>query len=483
MADKIFASYKERDKKALGIIDVIIADEDSVKSDSEVKRSKIVGNYFPYLSFHDQPYDPELGHIGLTIKPNNILNFQLTSKQFLPTLYLKFVDKENTISSYNFIVDATVLNLYIRGNNEKLLKPLHLNMDVISISPSGMFEESKVYTVTCQLRVPYLYSENCAAYPELSSFDALLKIAEELNLGFYSNEEDTSDIMTWINPYTTNFEFIKAITDTAYKDLNSFFTSHIDVYYNLTLTNLNACFGKEEAEEAEAYTGISDIKNPEETFEKMPLYITNLVEFDSMSRYITNYKMNNSSSRTTIENGYQRKLQYYNMIDNTYLTDSQMDIIPIIRQDVLEGEHVAYGGINSHPTEDSKNYIDKYIKYKFLGKQNENVHDFYKYSKIWNYHNLSTTSQNVLIVDLKGVDLSIYRYQTLPVIIYEYDALVNRNLEVATGKKANRVQVNDYLSGKYIVLAIDWIYSYPGTFFQRLYLTKRTYINYNKEQK
>ena len=50
-----------------------------------------------------------------------------------------------------------------------------------------------------------------------------MQLADELNLGFASNEDDTSDVMNWINAYDTHFKFIQDVTAHVYKDANSFF--------------------------------------------------------------------------------------------------------------------------------------------------------------------------------------------------------------------------------------------------------------------
>ena len=461
-----FEEYNARDKVALKMIDVLIENEDSRKKESENKPSKILGSFFPYVTIHDY-YSQKLGFI---IEYKDILHFELKSKSMIPSLSIRFADSSNYFSTFDYKMDNSVLNLYIKANNEELLKPLHLNLDILGIKQSGIYESYKCYTLECQLRIPNLYNEFCTAYTEMTSFDALLEIAKELKLGFYSNDEDTNDIMTWINPYTTAYEFISHLTDYSYKDQESFYTSYIDVYYNLTLANVNKCLLNDTINVAEIYTGLRDLKNVDATFEPIKLFLTNRTEYSGLTRFVTNYKLINTTTRSILENGYQRKLQYYDMTANSYLTDESMNIIPLAKSDYDEAEDVIYGGLNNE-------YVDSYIKYKYLGKQNENVHDYFQYSKIWNYHNLSTLTQNVLVLDLKGVDLSLYRYQTVPVILFSYDATANKGLSSLTKTQVNAVQLNEVLSGKYVIIAIDWIYTYPNSFFQRLYLVKRKYKN------
>jgi hypothetical protein len=83
--------------------------------------------------------------------------------------------------------------------------------------------QENIYTITGSLFIPGLYGDTIKALPKLKSIDALKKIAQDLKLGFATNEESTDDEMTWINPNTTVANFIKNITDRAYKNENSFF--------------------------------------------------------------------------------------------------------------------------------------------------------------------------------------------------------------------------------------------------------------------
>ena len=99
--------------------------------------------------------------------------------------------------------------------------------------------QENIYTITGSLFIPGLYGDTIKALPKLKSIDALKKIATDLKLGFATNEESTNDEMTWINPNSTVANFIKNITDRAYKNETSFFTSFIDVNYILNFINVD----------------------------------------------------------------------------------------------------------------------------------------------------------------------------------------------------------------------------------------------------
>ena len=83
--------------------------------------------------------------------------------------------------------------------------------------------------------IPNLFTENVEYEEEVTSWDALLNIAERLQLGYASNVEETADTMTWTNPNDTTETWIQDIVANSYLSDETFFTSYIDPYYYLTM--------------------------------------------------------------------------------------------------------------------------------------------------------------------------------------------------------------------------------------------------------
>ena len=100
--------------------------------------------------------------------------------------------------------------------------------------------------------IPGLFTENVEYEEEVTSWDALLNIAERLKLGYASNVEETADVMTWTNPNDTTESWIQDIVANSYLNDETFFTSYIDPYYYLTMVDVNRLFSQEGAIEASA---------------------------------------------------------------------------------------------------------------------------------------------------------------------------------------------------------------------------------------
>lgn len=455
----------KRDKKKLNILDVYIQNSDI----NEYKDSKIVGNYYPYISIHDTYSDnPDDINIGKVIEFDQILNFQLSNSNFLPRLFVKFIDKSGFFNSTSFVVESSIANIYIKSNNQDLYKNIHMNMDIIEMTPAGMYNGDITFIMSCQLRLPLLYTEECKSYLNLSSIDVLKQIAKDNFIGFSSNETEGSDIMTWINPYTSIIEFIFEVFTHAYKDINSYFTSFIDYNYNLNFVNVNKCLDYKDIELGEIYNGINDIKGDKTNVEQPYLFYTNRRDFDGSSRFITSYRMNSEVSKVVLQNGYKRLFQFYNTITKEYINTQDLFIHPI-EHTIVNG--IKQGGMN-------KDLIDKIIKYKYVGKQNENMHDYYLFSNLWNYQNLEELYKNVLTVDLKMVDIQLRMFQTVPILIYEYDTLINRALSIAKNATEKDLSFNEYLSGMYTIINIEYLYSKDSNITQRLYMVKKEYKKY-----
>jgi hypothetical protein len=106
---------------------------------------------------------------------------------------------------------------------------------------SGKFQ---TYTITGEVRIPKLY-KNISKNFRGSSADALIKISEDLGLGYASNEAKTNDTMNWISPNVDYETFIKQVVNGSWLEEEDYFDCWIDQYYNLNLVNLKKQFDEQ----------------------------------------------------------------------------------------------------------------------------------------------------------------------------------------------------------------------------------------------
>lgn len=448
---------------ALELDPIEILDVESEQIDnSQPVPSNILGNFYPYIEINSH----EFTHVS-------ILSTTLKTSGFITKGIFKLVDTDGFFQARHFALDGAIVNFYIRANNTTLHKPIHLNFDIINIKPSGKLNGSNVFIINCQHKIPNLFTEYCEAFAELTSFEVLQDMATKLSLGFASNVTETSDVMTWINPYSTSMEFIKDVTLHSYKDDNSFFTSYIDTYGNFVFEDVNLILNSSELAESEYYDRNTQnmVKQPDE-FEVIPMMFTNHMSM-SGSKKIVAYSMVNNTGKIFLQQGYKRVFQHYNMIENTY--------IPDILIDPLSGEtegsvHMKGRFVNGEP----EGLAEEYVKYKYMGKQNENVHDYYLFANLWNYQNLNESSKMGMIIDIAETDMSVRKLSSVLIHIYEYDAKIKTAFaelseDAPENQEFTKPYYNPLLSGFYVVAGIDYIFRQPGPMYQRLYLIRREF--------
>ena len=106
------------------------------------------------------------------------------------------------------------------------------------------------------MHIPKLHTNISKALSQVTSLDALLLIANDLQLGFSDNlTENTNDKMTWLIP---NYSYKSAITHIckmAYSNEKQFFDCFIDRYYMLNFINVEKQFEKiDDDKELDDYT-------------------------------------------------------------------------------------------------------------------------------------------------------------------------------------------------------------------------------------
>jgi hypothetical protein len=439
----------------------------------EVVASKFVGSVIPYVVINQ--YEFTIDHL---------ISFELNNDSFLPTLRLTIIDTNGLFMGRHFPKDGDVISFYIKSNNEEIFKPIRIDFDILKIQPFMKTGSSIVnrFTFYGQMKIPKLLTEFCEAYPELSSFDTLLEVSQKLELGYSSNIDTTNDIMNWINPNDTTLKFIKDITNHSYLDENSFLTTFIDPYYNLNFVEVNRLFSVEaEVLESETYLANAADTKPgiesNDTIIKSPLLLTNNTQFRGSSKYISSYKMFNNSGKIFLKNGYKRYGQFFDMNEDLYVSEF-VDPLTTEGSDSLihtKGRYVGEAG-----TMEPEGIIDEHFKYKYLGKteygEDANVYDNYLFSDVINYQNNMEINKVGMIVDLDIADLTLVRYQTIPIIIVEYDPnAVEMTQESNVGTDSEETTINRFLSGNYVISGISYNYSQKGLIKQSLVLLKREF--------
>lgn len=436
----------------------------NVESESQTNadKEKYMGNNTPLIKIN-----------GYEMDSKSIIKFKIDSKDFVPTIDLSFVDTTKQFQN-DFPKDGDLIELYIRSRNNTAKKKIRINFDILSIK--GQASKGKnIYALTGIMKVPNLFSEKQLSFLEDTSYNHLLSVCDEIELGFASNETLTDDTMPRFNPNNTIRDFIKKTVDYCYKDETSFFTSYIDLYYYLTLVNVNTLFSMDESLEdgvADIITAATQDKSSDTEGLKgndNKIILSNHDNFNNTTNFIKSYSLFNNSGQIWMSNGYKRYSQYMDM--DTY--EFQSFFVDPLTTEGAEKNLVILKGKAGDTSYELQN------KFLYQGRQfstlNEgNLHPNYHYAKILNYQNNEELNKMGLSITLQDISSSISRYKRIPVAIYERDSGEITNAGMAYGDAERGTQpegeediktnsqedfvANSFISGFYVVrdFSINW---------------------------
>jgi hypothetical protein len=433
---------------------------------------------------------------GYDVQTDRLTTFSLSNKGFYPTLRLAFEDTDGLFTSRFYPKDGDLVQVNIRSQgDETTFKPIRIDFSIVECKPigGGGGVSANEYLLTGRMYVPGLFTENVDYEEEVSSFDALLNIAEKLNLGFASNVEDTADIMTWTNPNDTTESWIQDIVANSYLSDETFFTAYIDPYYYVTLVDVNRLFSQEGA--IEASQGFS--QNAGDTMgadgsdgqsDDFPNYLSNMIQMQGAARYISKHQMINKSGEISKANGYKKYTQYWDLNAKEWvsefvdpLTNDTPGMIAATKGRLIDGEVEG-------PRNDQ-------VKYKYLGTQGDNVHPEFQYSTVLNYQNITEINKMGMEIELDTVNPALVRNSRIFCQILEYASPI-KNVLLAPGQDdiegeetpqtrsgddaendpaSENGVVNEYLTGFYVIAGVEWLYTKPGPLRMKLKLQRREF--------
>jgi len=450
---------------------------------TEDKASSEAGAIFPVIQLKT-----------IKLSHQELAYFRLIEDSFVPRVNITIDDINNKFTSTDYPKDGDIISVYIRPKSSETFSEIRMDFDIINIKAFAVDgadtgDSYNTFTINGVAKIPGLYAESNTGYTNNTSFNHLLDITEKLGLGLASNETDTVDSMNRINPYNTEKKFIQDITSSVYKDDDSFFTSYIDRNYYLNLVNVNKQFSEED-EIPDGYVSSAAPANSEadddgslEDGMKIPMVVTNLEEFRSTNSYITKYAPFNNTGAVWMSNGYSRNCQYFDVESGEF---NNFNIDPLTTKGSEDTKMLMKGAPND----------DFYLtqkKYKYLGRQhNSNMHPNYKYAILQNAQNLHEIEKMYMDVELDGTNFNYYRYQRIPVLIYEKSTpsvMANKVRDDALGdasgldnvderdnegfEGATKQYKNESLSGWYVISSIIYTYRKNDKIRQQMKLLRR----------
>jgi hypothetical protein len=438
---------------------------------------------------------PEIRINGYDVQGDRLEFFRLRNTEFYPTCRMIFSDVDGFFLARHFPKDGDLIQVHIRSQgDETTFKPIRIDFLVTFISPAGGGGNvsANKFIVEGRMNVPNLFTEQAAFYED-TSWNTLLTIAEELQLGYASNVEDTADNMVWINPNDTVEKFLQDTIANSYLTDETFFTAYIDPYYYLTLVDVNRLFSQEgDIEVSQAFAqNAGDTMGAEGSSgqtDEFPNYLSNMLQMQGSARYISFYQMVSESGLVSKDNGYKRYSQHWDLEAREFisefvdpLTDNTPGMIPVTKGRIINGQ--------PEGPRDNQN------RFKYLGTSGDNVHDEYMYSVILNYQNLVEVTKMGMVIELDTINPALVRYSRIYCQILEFaqpikevllnpsttDQQLGQNEQQRTTPKelddtsSENGIVNEFLSGFYVINGLEYILTTPGGIRMKLYLQRREF--------
>ena len=448
---------------------------------SNVKYSNQYGGLFPLVQINGKTFDSE-----------QIVSMEIRCTGFRPIASVTFYVRDKSFYSLHYPKDGDLLSIFIRSKDDSL-KVIHNDYEITNVNvntfPGGGETTPDDMTVTGVLRIPDLDAEKCFS-KEGTSYDVLLSTANDLKLGFASNELDTSDSQTWICPFDKVSDFIYNVSLASWKDDKSFFTYFIDHYYYLNFVNVEPLFSaKATIDDALGLELLTQDFGKDSTQSKFQgkLVLSNWEDISGTNFFIQSYSLQNYSASINLSNGYKRYVQYYDALLKEY---QFLYVDPKTTPGAEQDQIILKGRPN-------ENFYKTQVKYKWLGVQygnnGENAHEKINYAKINNYQNLVHLDKMQLVVNLENINLNLRRMQVIPIVIIVNKDYVRRKVNEPIDDQQEKSMPNSdeptrdkslmnaeelpftidkTISGNYVIK--DIIYTYiQGQFKQQCVLIRR----------
>lgn len=405
---------------------------------------------------------------GQIIEATNILSFTLKNEKFVPELTIIFNDPTNQFIDDLFPLDNEIISIFIKSNSESF-RPVRMDFKVLTFNPVKNTEGVKnilTYKIEGLLNIDYLFYKDSAIYKG-TSFEVMKEIANNSNLGFVTNIDNTSDFMKWLIPNQMYLDFLGDIIKMSYKDDNSFMWGFVDFYYNLNYVDIEEQLKEDSSKN---FTTIVDTEG-----EKIvPLILTNNPDYNMTNMYINTYNLISSTTDINLRLGYKYNVRFYDSSSDTLITD----LLECISNSGKGGDQIVMKG---QPF-DYKELFDNVQTDNWYGKQDtDNVHKNYIKAVIQNNNNLEFLQKIKMRISLRYPNFTLYRFQLIRIEIYEYSDIMrekdlsqenvyNKDTDL---KKVDSNKINHKLSGDWLITGIKYTFSPVNGAMQEVTLIKR----------
>jgi len=407
---------------------------------------------------------PLLVFNGLTLDNNYVEYFKISNDKFLPYFEMIFSDPSNKLKEDIYPLDNSILSVFIKARSEYLM-PIRMDFKITDFRTIKYTRSEKNSTKLIAigiLDINSLYEMKFQSYNG-TSFNVLKKIAEENNLGFATNIDNTNDKMTWINPAEYIGNFISKITNKSYKDDSAFLWSYIDFYYNLCFIDIETQLSEDITEQQQVLNYGDYLKGKEII---TPLILSNHPDFNTTNMYIDKYSIINETTKTNLKLGYKQYIRWYDKIKSTYST---IVLDTISTKGAKDNQIILKGQPNS-----DYDMINSIVNSEYMGKiDTDNVHENYIYAQKQNSNNIDFLQKIRMTINLVHPNFNLNRFQKVNIELYELTDVFKKSKSTNNIYNVDKDKINQRLSGEWLITGINYKFSFNEGNVQEVTLVKR----------
>ena len=432
-----------------------------------------LGISYPFLTINNYVFDAD-----------EIDYFMIDATGFLPQVTFIFtLHKTDAFKSQGYPKDGDILSVFIRAKNNAF-KPIRNDYIIKNVSSGegGQDNAGGTSTISGELFIPHIKDQLIKSYTG-NSFDVLNQIAQELQMGYATNETSTSDSQAWLCAGSSWEEYIQHIAAASWKDENSFYKCYIDVYYHLNFINVN----NQLEGEGQLAAGILDVTltkdfysdksgEAENAQKQIGKFLTSLANMSGTNMYIQGYKTKNESSRIHEEHGYKYNVQFFDMKSLKYWN---IFVDPKTSDGAEQKKIILKGRTFPKKEEQSKDgkspsaeeYWKTQNRFVWKGIQSTNVHDKYTFAIAHNERNLLELKKLYLEVNVQRWNPNIYNGERIPLLLtsqadelkarIDASGVDRKNVEQDQGGGAPPV-LDQFYSGYYMINGVQFVYNKQG---------------------
>jgi hypothetical protein len=416
---------------------------------------------------------------------SEITSVSIDCTEFLPKIVVNVILMGQLFIAKEMPKDGDIISVAIR-NRTDALKIIRNDYVITGVHVAPNLTEARIpvaMTFYGELFIPGLKSQKNDFSFKGTTLEAAKDFAKKYNLGFASNEDNTSDKQIWLKANIAGDIYINNIVERAWRDTKSFYKCWIDLYYNLNFINFDKQLMSTETE-TDVAAIISNLDknwnygaNTKETETSLTVKVfSNYQSFRTSSFYITSWRPFNKSSSITFQIGTKMTCEMFEHNKNIYenpKTDKNkhywaVTIEPTYDKDKVNKTILLRG--RATMVKDEKNpdlqranysYVDLYEKFPWLGTQytisnpdddnlqwDGNHHKNYQVAKVQNLINNKELDKLNLHIEVNGNNFNVIRGDKIPVVLIKTDAVDNMRIN----PKSNFNDMLDlFYSGWYLV--------------------------------